>query len=261
MIKRIGSTVLTLLCLGSAALAEGMPLSTDLLPACYQYPVAGACVVYADAPVPVYTLPSDAGPVIGYVAPEQTVSVDEIDWDAQMVRILYDAANEEKNWNFGENSASGWIETRYVTNFADFRHMWVVSTDKPGDRLNLRTKPAYDSPSLGKYYAGTVVWQQGEPTAGYLKVKVGHMIGYMDMSFLKPGLYTPDAELPLLQVTDAHGATIRKLPQDDSEAIKTAPRNAYVTALATRTDGWVQVRYENETGYAREDSMSPELSY
>lgn len=261
MIKRIASTVFALLYMGSTALAEGTLLSTELLPTCYQYPVAGACVVYADAPVPVFPLPSVSGAVLGYVAPEQTVSVDEIDWDAQMVRILYDAANEEKNWNFGQDSANGWIETRFVTNFADIRHMWVVATDKPGDRLNLRTKPAYDSLSLGKYYAGTIVWQYGEPAAGTLKVKIGHMIGYMDMSFLNPGLYTPDAELPLLKVTGAYGATLRKLPQDDSEAIKTAPRNAYVTALAVRADGWVQVRYENETGYAREESMSPELSY
>jgi hypothetical protein len=261
MLKRLFILLLAMVCVASAASADGEPLSTDILPSCYQYPIVGANIIYSDGPVAVYAAQSAGAEIIGYVHPDQKIHLDDIDRNTQMGYIFYNENDTNTNWNFDENCPKGWIETKFVTYFSQIESMWAVTTDQPGNRLNLRSKPSASSPSLGKYYAGTIVQQLEAPKNGYMKVKIGHMIGYMDTDFLTSGMYTPDAELPQLQVTSASGTNIHTLPQEDSEVIQTASQNDYVTVIAIRDDAWVQVVYLNETGYALARDMTPQLSY
>ncbi len=243
---------------GAACAVE---ISTDILPSCYRYPIVGANIIYANAPVPVYDSPSLSGTVVGYVSPDQAVLADQVDFDAGMVYILYYDINTQTNRDFTASSPQGWVEARFTTFYTDIYYRWVVTTDTPGNRLNLRSGPSGSSPSLGKYYAGTIVRQQEEPRNGYMKVKIGHIIGYMATDYLAYGLYTPSAELPELRVTAAQGAAIHKLPEAGSEVVKTAPQDAVVTVLSVRDDPWVQIVYEGETGYTRGTTLSETLSY
>ena len=262
MRKRVFLIILILVCLVSASsLADGMPLSLDRLPLCYQYPIVGSNIIYSDSFTYVYAEPSTDSTVIGHVRPYQDVHFDHLDASGTMAYIFYASYTEQTKGNTGDRSVRGWVEKKYVSFLEDYENRWVVTTDKPGDRLNLRTKPWAESLSLGKYYAGTIVWQQAKPQNGYLKVKIGHMVGYMDMRFLDHGLYTPDAELPLLQVVGTGGAVMHKLPENDSEIIKTAPYGAYVTVLAVRDDKWVQIMFENEIGFAVNSAMTPKLDF
>lgn len=261
MRKRICLIALVLACLASSSLAGGMPLSVDILPLCYRYPIVGSNMIYADTYQYVHAEPSTSSVVIGHVTPFQAVHFDHLDSSGTMAYIFYASYTAQQKGNDGDRSVRGWVEKKYVTFLEDYENRWVVTTDKPGSRLNLRAKPAADSVSLGKYYAGTIVWQQAEPRNGYLKVKIGHMVGYMDMRFLEQGLYTPSAELPLLTVESASGTTLRKLPESKSAIIKTAPYGAVVTALCVRDDEWVQIMYENEIGFAPREAMTPELEF
>lgn len=259
--KRVLSVLLAASLALFSATACAFEVSTDILPSCYRYPIEGANIIYANAPVAVYDSPSLSGTVTDYVSPDQHVLVDRVDRDAGMVYILYDNADTMSAWNFTDSSPQGWVEARFTTFYTSIYYRWAVATDTPGNRLNLRTKPSAGSPSLGKYYAGTIVLQQEDPRNGYMKVKIGHIVGYMATDYLAYGLYTSTAELPELQVTAAQGAAIHKLPETNSEVVKTAPQNAVVTVLAVRDDPWVQIVYEGETGYTRNTALSETLAY
>ncbi len=262
MRKRLAVWLLALLSLVAAAQADGVPLSTDWLPAGYRYVIEGANTVYADAPVPVYNGPATSFPILGYVQPGNPVQVEAAEREAGMAYVFYHTDPADATWTFDRDTAPrGWVEAKYVTFFTDMEPCWVVTTDKPGNRLNLRAKPAYDSVSLGKFYAGAVVRQVEPPAGGYVKVRTPHLVGYFDMRYLSQGLYTQTAELPYLTVTRADGAALHKLPQANSEIIKTVPYGAQVMVTAVRDDDWVLVTYENETGFTPGSAMTPRLSY
>ena len=264
MKKQFWIIAAALVCLVSTALAGGGVQPVNSLPQCYQFPVAGACMIYADdfsVPIPVYSGPDPGGKIIDYVRPLQLVHVDVINRSSGMVCIYYHRDPGMKDWNFVEDCPKGWIEGRFTTFYSLWDIVWVVTTDKPGNRLNLRCDSSRQSNSLGKYYAGTVVWQEAQPVNGYMKVRIGQMIGYMDTRYLIHGMYTPDAELPVLTVTDKNGAQVYTLPQYNSQIVQFAQYGATVTVLGVRADSWVQVMFENEIGYVLSDSLSKTLKY
>jgi len=61
-----------------------------------------------------------------------------------------------------------------------------VKSDKPTDRLHLRTAPSTDAASIGRYYSGTPV-QVLEDQGEWAKVSVAGIQGYMMMKFLAFG--------------------------------------------------------------------------
>jgi uncharacterized protein YgiM (DUF1202 family) len=261
MRRRLAVCILVLVCLAAAAQADGVSLSTDWLPAGYRCVIEGANTVYADAPVPVYNGPGTSYPILNYVQPGDPVHVETAERDAGMAYVFYHTDPTDETWLFADNTPRGWMEAKYLTHFTDVEPVWVVTTDKAGNRLNLRAKPSYDSVSLGKFYAGAIVRQVEPPAGGYVKVRTPHLIDYMDMRYLQQGLYTETAELPFLTVTKTGGTTLRKLPQSNSEIIKAVPCGAVVMVTAVRDDDFLLVTYENETGFAPGSDMTPKLSY
>lgn len=61
----------------------------------------------------------------------------------------------------------------------------MVNNPNPEDRLNLRTKPSADAPSLGKYYNGLDVTLLSPETNGWYKVGIGTLTGYMQAKYLE----------------------------------------------------------------------------
>lgn len=261
--KRFFLLLLALVCLTASALADGGEMSTDNLPPCYRYVIEGANAVYSGGPVPVYADKNPSSATIDWVQPWQHIHVDSVDRDLDMAYVFFYESDTQAYWNFEDDCLKGWLNARYITSFTDPERTWVVETDQPGNRLNLR-RDGYLNVSLGKYYAGTIVIQlEDELKGGMMKVRIGHMEGLMDTRYLQRGMCTGNAELPMLTVANAGGtgANVRKLPEAGSEIVQFAPNGATVTVISVRDDGWYQVVYENETGFAQAELLTPRLPY
>lgn len=248
--------VLVLFLLPLAALADVAP--------CFRYVTVGAGALYGSEVAYVYAEKDVCSDRVGIILPGQHLQVDEVDRENGWAYVRFFPGDTQTEWHFPKGSPCGWLETKYLVFFGyDLVSTYVVTTDQPGDRLNLRSGPDSSSQSLGKYYAGSVVIQLEEPKNGYMKVRSAHMQGYMDVRYLKKGMDYDTCELPILTVSNSGGTgvNLRKLPQKNSEVIHTAPNGAMVTALSVRDDGWVQIMYENEIGFARGDLMTPKLKF
>ena len=246
-----------------AALLFPLGALGDVAP-CFRYAVIGANALYGTQAASVYERMDEQSREIGTIAPGQHLHVERVERDAGWAYVYFQQDDQQTEWIFPEDCPKGWLKTEYLVFFGyDLESTYVVTTDKPGDRLNLRAKPDADSLSLGKYYAGAVVHQLEAPKNGYMKVRSAHMQGYMDVRFLKKGMEYETNELPILTVSNSGGTgvNLRKLPQKGSEVIQTAPNGVQVTVLSVRDDGWYQIMYENEIGFARADMMTPRLKF
>lgn len=141
----------------------------------------------------------------------------------------------------------------------------AAGTLRPGQHIHVETIDRNNGWAYIHFYENDIQegWNFEAPAKGFVKVRIGHMEGYMDSRYLIPGLVCPAPELPLLRVNPdvSGGMVMRKLPQNGSEVIKTVVQGDVVSALAVRGDGWVQVMYEGETGYAKGNQMNPRLDY
>ena len=232
--------------------------------ACFRYVCEGANALYGNETAKVYEQPSMHSGVVGTIAPGQHLHVDRVDRQNGWAYVHFLQDDTQREWVFPEDCPKGWLQMAYLVFYGfDLESTHVVTTDRAGERLNLRAKPDKTSLSLGKYYAGSVVLSLGEVKNGYMKVRAGHMEGYMDTRFLNKGMEYEINDLPMLTVSN-HGGTgvnLRKLPEKGSEVILTAPNGAQITVLSVRDDGWYQVMYENEIGFARADLMTPRLQF
>lgn len=240
------------------------PVAVAEVAPCFRYALIGANALYGDELANVYRQPDIQSGVIGTIAPGQHLHVDRVDRDAGWAYVYFLQDDRQAQWVFPDDCPKGWLQTKYLVFFGyDLESTYVVTTDEPGARLNLRAKPDADSLSLGKYYAGAVVHQLEAPKNGYMKVRSAHMEGYMDVRYLKQGMEYETNEMPILTVSNSGGTgvNLRKLPGKNSEVIHVAPNGAQVTVLSVRADGWVQIMYESEIGFARSDLMTPRLKY
>lgn len=254
--------MLTLLCGVSATSAGGVYVAQGILPDCYQYLLEGAAFIYHSEPFQAVADPAPGEPSVGTLRPGQHVHVEMVDRNNGWVFVFFYENDNQEGWNFESDCLKGWVDIARVVNW-NAQLSYTVFNPKAGDRLNLRSKPSASSTSLGKYYSGTVALALQASDKGYVKVRIGHMEGYMDIEYLVPGLTCPAPELPFLTVDGSApgGMEMRKLPQSSSPVIKTVPRGATVTALAVRKDAWVHVMYEGEIGYAKAQQMNPRLDY
>ncbi len=259
---RVFVLALFLMCTIASAFAQGNANANDNLPDCYHYLLEGRGFIYGDEPLTVYAEQIPASDPYGTVQPGQHVHVEKVDRQNRLAYIYFYDNDTQEYWNFDSDCKKGWIDLYQVINRGT-DHSYTVSNDKAGERLNLRSQPSSGSPSLGKYYSGTVATSLEEPRNGYVKVRIGHMAGYMDTNYLVPGLTCDAPELPNLMITNASGlgVNIRKMPQSGSEIIKTVQNDAVITVLGIRNDNWYHVMYEGEIGFAKADKMIPKLSY
>lgn len=254
--KRIGLLLLMAALLPLGVLADVAP--------CFRYVLVGANTLYGSEVAYVYAEKDVHSDHVGIILPGQHLQVDEVDRENGWAYVRFFPGDTQTEWNFPKGSPCGWLEAKYLVFFGyDPHSTYVVTTDQPGARLNLRTKPDSSSLSLGKYYAGAVVHQLEAPVNGYMKVRSAHVEGYMDVRYLKKGMEYETNEMPVLTVSNSGGTgvNLRKLPQKNSEVIQTAPNGAQVTVLSVRDDGWYQIIYENEIGFARGDLMTPKLEF
>lgn len=78
----------------------------------------------------------------------------------------------------------------------------VVNNPDAEDRLNLRTEPRQDAPTLGKYYNGTYPEVLSDEMDGWVKVRIFDLEGYMMAKFLTypDQLQTGAATVPTVKI-------------------------------------------------------------
>ena len=203
------------------AMAGSSEFGTEILPTCYQYVIEGTAEAYCGELAQVYSSPERLS-LIGTVYSGQHIRVEQIDRERNMAYIYFIQNDTQKEWKFEIKRQEGWLDLRFILSMYEIENTFVVTNQGNGTRLNLRTKPSKNAVSLGKYYPGTLVRQLEPPKNGYMKVRIGQMVGYMDTQYLRQDVYESSAVLPELTVTNS--TCLRKLPQNDSENIKDVPR-------------------------------------
>lgn len=141
----------------------------------------------------------------------------------------------------------------------------VVNNPNPDDRLNLRTKPSQDAPSLGKYYNGTYFDVLGVEKDGWVKVRVFDLEGYMMAKFLVPSdqLQFGATTVPTVTIQNSGGSglNLRKAQSMDSASLGLYKNGATVRVFGV-SETWCHVQTEDgAVGFMLRERLSPVLEY
>lgn len=121
----------------------------------------------------------------------------------------------------------------------------IINNPKPEERLNLRTGPGKDFPSLGRYYSGQeVLFLHGSANESpWRRVVIGGVEGYMDTNFLAYGVgWMSDYLPPVRAIQDASGAhPLRKEMALTSASDLSYPNGTYAEILGVH-EKWAHVR-------------------
>lgn len=137
----------------------------------------------------------------------------------------------------------------------------VVNNPNPSDRLNLRTKPSENAPTLGKYYNGTYVELLGGEKNGWVKVRIFDLEGYMMTKFLVSAdqLEVGAATVPLVNIknTNGTGLNLRKAQSMNSASLGLYENGATVRVFGV-SETWCHVQTEDgNVGFMLRKSLSP----
>lgn len=136
-----------------------------------------------------------------------------------------------------------------------------VHNPNPQDRLNLRTQPNKDAPSLGKYYNGTSVSLLSSESNGWYRVKIGSLEGYMQGKYLSLNQSVPSAQ-PTVTVQDASGTglNLHSGQSTRSTSLGFYKNGTRVTVLGL-SKSWCHVQVDGQTGFMLLSCLSPRLQF
>ena len=141
--------------------------------------------------------------------------------------------------------------------------MCRVVNPESGQRLNLRSEPSADSASLGKYYTGVYVENYHQEKNGYLRVRIGNLIGYMDKRYLEPYDSSEVSEITQTVIRNAGGSggNLRTEPSLDGRLIGLYPNGTEVAVLGVTPNQWCHVMINGVTGFMKEDKLAGSFSF
>jgi len=119
-----------------------------------------------------------------------------------------------------------------------------------GDNVNLRAEASTESSVILTTATGASVEVLQHDPAGWSRVKIGGLTGYMRSDFLK----LPAGKLPAEFIT-TDGVNFRTSPSLDASVIKTISVGVGVEVLEHDPAGWSKVRVSGTTGYIRSDFL------
>lgn len=138
----------------------------------------------------------------------------------------------------------------------------MINNPDPEDRLNLRTEPRVDAPSLGKYYNGLDVQLLGSEENGWYKVQFGGLTGYMQAEFLE----TDPAKMWMVprvsidfRVNNASGTglNLHEYQSTDSKSLGFY-QNGEIGYVLGVGETWCHVLISaDEVGFMLRESLSP----
>lgn len=141
----------------------------------------------------------------------------------------------------------------------------IVNNPNAADRLNLRTQPSQDAPTLGKYYNGTYLQALSDEKDGWVKVRIFDLEGYMmagfltDQEHLEPGAAT----IPTVKIANAGGTglNLRKEQSLSSASLGLYPNGSAVRVFGV-SETWCHVQTEDgNVGFMLREHLSPLLEY
>lgn len=141
----------------------------------------------------------------------------------------------------------------------------IVHNPDSTDRLNLRTEPNEDSPTLGKYYNGVNVEVLSDVSNGRVKVRFYNLEGYMKADFLEYGLdQVPIASaMPSVKIknTGSTGLNLRKTQSMDSSSLGLYKNGSTVLVYGVN-ESWCHVETsDGKVGFMLRDQLSSLLEF
>ena len=141
----------------------------------------------------------------------------------------------------------------------------VVNNPNSIGRLNLRTKPSQEAPSLGKYYSGTSVEVLSGDENGWTKVRFHTLEGYMMTKYLVFGQeqFKVGYAMPSVKLNNTKGVGLN-LRQDQSTNSPSLGlyKNGSVVCVFGVSQTWCHVRTEDgNVGFMLRENLSPLLEY
>ena len=149
-------------------------------------------------------------------------------------------------------------------------NIWVAVSHLPQDspRVNLRSKPSEDAPSIAKIYSGTYVWVHREVESGWAEVEVDStyckpLQGFIRMEYLDFARGCIQLKMPTLTVantTGGDGITLRSSPTMESwSALGLLSNGTQVNVLAVLPGDWYFVQAGGITGYVAKLGFQEDL--
>ena len=143
-------------------------------------------------------------------------------------------------------------------------NMAQVNNPNPEDRLNLRTRPSTDAPTLGKYYNGVNVELLGPEQNGWRPVRFGNLVGYMLADFLEPNYSNLVAPaLPFYTISNAAGTGLNLR---ESQSTNSKSLGFYANGQSGWVYGvdetWCHVQApDGQVGFMLREGLSPTLEF
>ncbi|NLO85780.1 MAG: SH3 domain-containing protein [Clostridiales bacterium] len=140
----------------------------------------------------------------------------------------------------------------------------TVNNPDPADRLNLRTGASEDSPTLGKYYNGTVVEVLGEEKSGWVKIRFCNLVGYMQKKYLAFGQEQPQVTSAIPSVTikntSGTGLNLREKQSTNSPSLGLCKNGDSVLVYGVGKT-WCHVQAGEQMGFMLREKLSPLLEF
>ena len=139
-----------------------------------------------------------------------------------------------------------------------------VNNPSPEDRLNLRTRPSANAPSLGKYYNGVHVELLGPAQDGWTPVRFGNLAGYMLADFLEPNdSHVINSALPFYTIdnTAGTGLNLRESPSTSAKSLGfyANGQTGWVYGVG---ETWCHVQApDGQVGFMLRERLSPVLAF
>lgn len=176
---------------------------------------------------------------------------------------------DESGWaqvrlDFGwQEPLVGYVRTGGLMN-GDYLYwdMCRVVNPETGGRLNLRSEPSREAPSLGQYYTGVYAMNYGQKENGYVRLRIGGTTGWMEIPFVVAYNSTDVSEIPVTFVANPNGSTVElfRSPAADAEVLSTCPNGSEAAVLGLCRGDWCHVMIGGVTGYLKAEMLSGDFS-
>ena len=139
---------------------------------------------------------------------------------------------------------------------------FYVWNNHPTNRLNLRTAPTKNAPTLGKYYSGTpVTLLPSGHTDTWKHVQVGNVEGYMFAAYLDDGTHVRAAQ-PIVTISNPSGSGLNLRAEASSYSKKLAfcPNGTQAVVLGV-SPSWCHVVTGGQVGFLLREKLTPEIKF
>lgn len=137
----------------------------------------------------------------------------------------------------------------------------VVANGDAVNRLNLRTAPTGDAPTLGKYYSGVGVTLLSGNEDGWYNVRVGNLEGYMKAEYLMIGGGVPAEGKTMPSVTVQRSTRLYKNMNSSGAVIASLKSGDVLTVMGVSTDYLHVITGSGDVGFVLADKVSPEIAF